>query len=129
MALGFDDKIQLDPRFFNPTAQALFDGIKGQQAPEDPSKVVAGFEPGTQMGCWPLVQEVEAYRPIPISCSTKVQGTSGVVLRYREYGDENWTRIDLKRVGEDWRGQIPCSELIRFFTDSRFLRSVSPSTW
>jgi hypothetical protein len=115
VALGFDDKITLDPRFFNPTAQALFDGIKNQlKTPgEDPGKVVAGFEPGTQMGCWPLVQEVEAFRPIPVSCSTKVQGVDGVVLRYRQYGDENWTRVDLKKVGDDWRGEIPCSELDR----------------
>jgi hypothetical protein len=114
VALGFDDKVVLDPRFFNPTAQALFDGIKNPvKAPEDPAKVVAGFEPGTQMGCWPLVQEVEAFRPIPISCSTKVQSVDGVVLRYRQYGDENWTRVDLKRVGEDWRGEIPCAELNR----------------
>ncbi len=111
VALGFDDKVQLDPRFFNPTAQALFDGIKGKSGPADPSQVVAGFEPGTQMGCWPLVQEVEAFRPIPISCSTRVQGVDGVVLRYRQYGDENWTRVDLKQVGEDWRGEIPCAAL------------------
>lgn len=114
VALGFDDKVTLDPRFFNPTAQALFDGIKApEKAPDDPAKVVAGFEPGTQMGCWPLVQEVEAFRPIPISCSTKVQSVDGVVLRYRQYGDENWTRVDLKRVGDDWRGEIPCAALNR----------------
>jgi hypothetical protein len=117
VALGFDDKIQLDPRFFNPTAQALFDGIKNQQKPADPANVVAGFEPGTQMGCVPLVQEVEAYRPIPISCSTRVQGVEGVVLRYRQYGDENWKRIDLKRTDGDWRGEIPCSVL------------TQPGTW
>jgi hypothetical protein len=112
VALGFDDKVQLDPQFFNPTAQALFDGIRNQKAtPEDPSKVVAGFEAGTQMGCWPLVSEVEAFRPIPISCSTKVQSVDGVVLRYRQYGDENWTRVDLNKVGDDWRGEIPCSQL------------------
>jgi hypothetical protein len=114
VALGFDAKITLDPRFFNPTAQALFDGIKNQrQTPADAAEVVAGFEPGTQMGCWPLVQEVEAFRPIPIACSTKVQSVDGVVLRYRQYGDENWTRVDLKKVGDDWRGEIPCSELDR----------------
>ncbi|HWO10761.1 MAG TPA: hypothetical protein VNN80_14810 [Polyangiaceae bacterium] len=113
VALGFDDKVQLDPRFFNPTAQALFDGIKNQQKPADPANVVAGFEPGTQMGCVPLVQEVEVSRPIPISCSTRVQGVSGVVLRYRQYGDENWKRIDLKRNGDEWRGEIPCAELAR----------------
>ena len=27
VALGFDEKLVLDPRFFSPTAQALFDGI------------------------------------------------------------------------------------------------------
>jgi hypothetical protein len=115
VALGFDDKVALDPRFFNPTAQALFDGIKNQQKAPDasPAEVVAGFEPGTQMGCFPLVQEVEAFRPIPISCSTKVQSVDGVVLRYRQYGDENWTRIDLKKVGDDWRGEIPCAALDR----------------
>jgi hypothetical protein len=117
VALGFDDKIQLDPRFFNPTAQALFDGIKNQQKPEDPANVVAGFEPGTQMGCVPLVQEVEAFRPIPISCSARVQGVSSVVLRYRQYGAENWKRVELKRVGDEWRGEISCSEL------------AQPGTW
>jgi hypothetical protein len=113
VALGFDDKVELDPRFFSPTAQALFDGIKGQRAAEDPAKVVPRFEAGTQMGCWPLVQEVETFRPIPMACSTRVQGVSGVVLRYRQYGDDNWTRIDLKRKGDEWRGEIPCKELAR----------------
>ena len=55
VALGFDDKVQLDPRFFSPTAQALFDGIKGQRTTADPAKVVLRFDVGTQMGCWPLV--------------------------------------------------------------------------
>ena len=115
VALGFDSKVTLDPRFFNPTAQALFDGIKNQNGggEESASQVVAGFEPGTQMGCVPLVQEIEAYRPFPISCSTKVQGVNGVVLRYRKYGDENWTRIDLKQVDDEWRGLIPCTALER----------------
>lgn len=112
VALGFDDKVQLDPRFFSPTAQALFDGIKNQSK-SDPAKVEPGFEAGTQMGCFPLVQEVETFRPIPISCSTKIQAVDGVTLRYRQYGDENWVRVDLKRVGEDWRGEIPCTALSR----------------
>jgi len=113
VALGFDEKVELDPRFFSPTAQALFDGVKRQRTDEDPAKVTARFEPGTQMGCWPLVQEVEAYRPIPISCQTRVQGVDGVVLRYRQYGDENWTRVDLKQGKDDWRGEIPCAKLSR----------------
>lgn len=113
VALGFDEKVQLDPRFFSPTAQALFDGIRGQHAEGDPAKVEPRFEPGTQMGCWPLVQEVEVFRPIPVSCSTRVQGVDGVVLRYREYGDESWTRVDLKKEGEAWLGQIPCTALGR----------------
>jgi hypothetical protein len=113
VALGFDDKLELDPRFFSPTAQALFDGIKGQRKADDPGKVVPRFEAGTQMGCWPLVQEVETYRPIPIACSTRVQGVSSVVLRYRAYGSDNWTRVDLKQNGDEWRGMIPCAELAR----------------
>lgn len=113
VALGFDEKVELDPRFFSPTAQALFDGIKGQQVKQDPAKVVPRFEAGTQMGCWPLVQEVETFRPIPLSCSTRVQGVNGVILRYRQYGDDNWTRVDLKKSGEDWRGEIPCAALSR----------------
>jgi len=113
VALGFDDKVQLDPRFFSPTAQALFDGIKGQRTAEDPAKVVPRFEAGTQMGCWPLVQEVETFRPIPMVCSTRVQGVKAVVLRYRQYGDESWTRVDLKQKGDEWRGEIPCAQLAR----------------
>ena len=113
VALGFDDKVQLDPRFFSPTAQALFDGIKGQRTTEDPAKVVPRFEAGTQMGCWPLVQEVETFRPIPLACSTRVQGVNAVVLRYRQYGDDNWTRVELKKKGEEWRGEIPCAKLAR----------------
>lgn len=114
VALGFDDKIELDPRFFSPTAQALFDGIKQQlQGKGDPAEVVPRFEAGTQMGCFPLVQEVETYRPIPISCSTRVQGVAAVTLRYRQYGADNWTRVDLQKVDDDWRGEIPCAELAR----------------
>jgi hypothetical protein len=114
VALGFDPKVELDPRFFSPTAQALFDGIKRQPVAEDAAaKVEPRFEAGTQMGCFPLVQEVETFRPIPMSCSTRVQGVTGVTLRYREYGADSWTAIDLKQEGEDWRGEIPCNALSR----------------
>ncbi len=113
VALGFDKKVELDPRFFSPTAQALFDGIKQQSATSDPAKVVPRFEAGTQMGCWPLVQEVETFRPVPISCSTRVQGVDGVILRYRQYGDDSWTSVDLKETDGDWRGEIPCTVLAR----------------
>lgn len=124
VALGFDPKVELDPRFFSPTAQALFDGIKGQSKAEDAAaKVVPRFEAGTQMGCWPLVQEVETFRPIPIACSTRVQGVSGVVLRYREYGADNWTRIDLKQEGDEWRGEIPCSQLARAGTWGMYIEA------
>lgn len=111
VALGFDPTVTLDPRFFTPTAQALFDGLKRQSKEEDPSQVVARFEPGTQMGCWPLVREVEAFRPIPISCSTRVSGVVRVVLRYRAYGSDRWTRSELRREGDEWLGEIPCTEL------------------
>lgn len=113
VALGFDDKIELDPRFFSPTAQALFDGLKRQASPSDPAKVTPKFEPGTQMACWPLVQEVETFRPIPIACQTRLANVEGVVLRYRQYGSDNWVRVDLKKVEDDWRGEIPCAELGR----------------
>jgi hypothetical protein len=113
VALGFDPKVELDPRFFSPTAQALFDGLKHEPTQADKAEVVPRFESGTQMGCWPLVQEVETFRPIPISCSTRVQGVDGVTLRYRQYGDDNWIRVDLKQQGDDWRGEIPCTALSR----------------
>ncbi len=123
VALGFDEKLELDPRFFSPTAQALFDGIKGKLGKNAPAEVVPRFEAGTQMGCWPLVQEVETHRPIPVSCSTRVQGVDGVVLSYREYGANNWTRIDLKREGDDWRGEIPCSALVRAGTWGMYIEA------
>lgn len=113
VALGFDPDAELDPRFFTPTGQALFDGIKPQSEGTKPGQVTAGFEAGTQMGCFPLVQEVQTRRTIPLSCSTKVQGVDTVVLRYRAYGAERWARVELELQDGEWRGEIPCGELDR----------------
>ncbi len=116
VALGFDPDVQLDPRFFTPTGQALFDGIKRQlqsQGEEGAADVEASFEAGTQMGCVPLVSEVQTRRPIPISCSTSVQGVDHVVLRFRAYGADRWTRVELEQKSGEWRGEVPCSALDR----------------
>ena len=120
VALGFDPDVELDPRFFTPTGQALFDGIKRQmqtQGEEGAGNVQASFEAGTQMGCVPLVSEVQTRRSYPISCSTTVQGVENVVLRYRSYGAERWTRVEFERKAGEWRGEIPCGSL------------SSPGTW
>lgn len=113
VALGFDEQVELDPRFFSPTAQALFDGLKRQRSPSAAGKVTPAFEPGTQMACWPLVQEVETFRPIPIACQTRLAGVQGIALRYRQYGAENWKRVELQQTEDEWRGEIPCGELSR----------------
>ncbi|HYO95070.1 MAG TPA: hypothetical protein VER33_11190 [Polyangiaceae bacterium] len=59
--------------------------------------------------CSPAVEEVEAFRPIPVSCAVTRKGVAQVDIRYRSVGKKKWTRLHLKKTGDEWTGVIPCT--------------------
>lgn len=114
VALGFDPTLTLDARFSSPTTQALFDGIKAKSAAPPPAAPAPDkFVAGSQLSCTPLIREVQSLRPVPLSCSTKMSNVGTVVVNYRQYGAENWTRAELKQVDGRWEGEIACTDLPR----------------
>jgi hypothetical protein len=116
VAVGFDPEVKLDPRFATPTLQALFDGVKGktaseQAAPEQGKKKALTL--GSELKCVPLIKEVESLRPVPLQCTTAMTGVTQVAALFRQYGAEKWTRADLKKQGDAFVGELPCTELVR----------------
>ena len=72
-----------------------------EKAPPEPD------EPPVPIDCFPELTEVETRRPIPLACTID-KPVSSMELRYRPPG-EQWKTAPLKKVGDEWRTDIPCA--------------------
>ena len=68
-------------------------------------------EPPEPIDCFPALTEVETRRPIPLSCTIPKPVTS-MELRYRPPG-EQWKTAAMKKVGDEWQAEIPCSATVK----------------
>lgn len=81
---------------------------EGEEVAEEADDESSDSQPGTGLECSPAVNEVEYGRPIPISCMASKEGVSRVEVRYRSPGKKKYTKVNLKKEGDEWVGQIPC---------------------
>lgn len=113
LALGFDPSVELDPKFFSPTAQALFDGLRSQSEegprPKKATKKKPLFQAGARLECSPAITEVQTRRPVPLLCATPMATAERVVVRFRRYGGDDWQRVDATAADGGFAAQIPCS--------------------
>src|SRR5690606_34270818 len=63
--------------------------------------------PGDML-CTPDVRQVETRRPIPVSCTTEEDGKRAE-LKFKAPGGD-WNKIAMKKVGDSWQAEIPCTE-------------------
>lgn len=112
LALGFDPTLELDPKFFTPTAQALFDGLRSRS--ED--RVRRGKRPpdklrirNASLECSPGLTEVQTRRAVPLLCRTSMATADRVVVRFRRYGQDEWQRLEATAIDGDYVLQVPCS--------------------
>jgi hypothetical protein len=90
-----------------PTAESL-DADATQEA--DPAEGEPAEEGSQSAGieCSPAISEIETRRPIPLSCSVTKEGVDQVEVRYKAPGRKKWTKLRLRKVGEDFQAEIPC---------------------
>ncbi|MFO7180767.1 MAG: hypothetical protein DIU78_018845 [Pseudomonadota bacterium] len=68
--------------------------------------------PGTKsIECTPLPPEVETRRVLPLQCTVK-RKVSRLEVRYRPPG-ESWKTERMKKAGDEWTIEIPCSETLK----------------
>lgn len=136
-ALAIDPEVQLDQALATPETRATFEsagaavGVDPQVgAPEPPAESaipgVAGEDVPGEMQCTPDVQEVETRRPIPVSCISDEDITSAE-LRYKEFGGESWKTVRMRKNGDDFQAEIPCSATTLVGTLRFFVRGKDAS--
>jgi len=112
-AQSIDPNVQLDRDLASPETQATFDSLSGTAPPPTtttsapPAVLDAGEIPG-DMNC-NLDQgvRVTSRMPIPISCTTNASATEAV-LKFKEYGSNDWKKVDLTNSDGAFEGVIPC---------------------
>ena len=132
-ALALDPNVKLDVALATPAVTQAFQAAAaalGQAAPAPGAQKTAPLaaddddeEVVGEMECTPEVREVESRRPVPIACTTD-EPASKVTLRYRAFGSDQWGSLEMKKKGEYWQGEIPCSDTgitgkLRFFVRAR----------
>lgn len=122
-ALAVYPGVALDNDLATPEVQAAFAEAKGQggtapvtltPTPADPAPVPEAPPPPPPvnyppMQCEPKVQEVQTRRPVPVSCVSQYPGVSKSTLYVRPFGEQTFTRVPMKRAGNAWQAEVPCS--------------------
>lgn len=123
-ALKADPAVTLDTELSTPETRVTFEALGGQlvgvdetapaeQAPESsPSgargDVASDRVPRAGLACSPRGMRVQTRRPVPVACSGDGEAT-GMSLRFREFGADDWTTVAMAKVGDHFQGEIPCS--------------------
>lgn len=113
-ASAIDPAVKLDAALATPETQETFAAAGGTNTAAAPAPVPAGGDdisdeaiPGDML-CTPEVRQVETRRPIPVSCHTEEDGVKAE-LKFKAPGGQ-WQKIAMRKSGEDWQAEIPCTE-------------------
>ncbi len=106
LLLATSSAIAAPPTAEVPTAESLDAEAEAVENSADSAE-------GSGIECSPAISEVETRRPIPLSCSVSKEGVDEVELRYKAPGRKKWTKLRLRKIGEDFQGEIPCQALTR----------------
>ena len=115
-ALGTDPAVKLDTQLATPETQKTFADLGGAGAAAEtpkptaaPPAAAANEDAGDKGGlkCTPDVRELQTRRPIPVDCSSDEEVAS-MEIRYRPFGADAWKSVKMKKVGDAFRGEVPC---------------------
>jgi hypothetical protein len=114
-ALSTDPTVKLDTQLATPETQKTFEGLGGAGAAASaetskPAPAAAANEDAGDKGglkCTPDVRELQTRRPIPLECSSDEEVAS-MEIRYKPFGGDAWKSVKMKKVGEAFRGEVPC---------------------
>jgi len=69
-------------------------------------------EPGPRHPVVETIREQEILTPVPVRVSLPASmGADTVAVRFRTRGAQDWTTRELFRIGQTWRGEVPCLEV------------------
>jgi len=111
-ALASDPTIKLDVQLATPETQKTFSDLSGAGAGVAAAAAVpaaANDDAGDKGGlkCTPDVRELQTLRPIPLDC-TSDEEVASMEIRYKPFGSEEWKVVKMKKVGDSYRGEVPC---------------------
>ena len=116
-ALSTDPTVKLDTQLATPETQKTFGDLGGAgatpaaESPKPaPAAAAANEDSSGDKGglkCTPDVRELQTRRPIPLECSSDEEVAS-MELRYKPFGADAWLSVKMKKVGEAFRGEVPC---------------------
>jgi hypothetical protein len=115
-ARSTDPTVKLDTQLATPETQKTFEGIGGTggaataEPKPAPSAAAASTEDAGEKGglkCTPDVRELQTRRPIPMEC-TSDEEVAGMEIRYKPFGADAWKSAKMQKVGEAFRGEVPC---------------------
>jgi len=127
-ALAIDGNVVLDETLASPEVKATFVAAGGASGPAvaaptgTDAPATAKVEEGGSMVCSPDVGDVQTRRAIPMSCSTD-ESAARMEIRYKEYGGK-WKTAPMQKVGEEFRGLVPCSATKVVGTLSVYVRAL-----
>ncbi len=107
-ALRIQPNIQLNPDYDSPDLRSAW---------QDATSGVGGASPGPQPSGGDFVHTPapaqKANTPLPIYVEVPGGGEdiARVVVKYRGASMGDWNRIELKKMGEGWGGQLPCADV------------------
>jgi hypothetical protein len=113
-AIASDPTIKLDVQLATPETQKTFSDLSaggaGAAAAAVAAPAAAANEDAGDKGgvkCTPDVRELQTLRPIPFECSSD-EDVASMEIRYKSFGSEEWKAVKMKKVGDAFRGEVPC---------------------
>ncbi len=120
-AVAADANVKLDDALATADTKKAFAAVAGSSAGTGGTTAAGGSGGGTggkkptgtadvvgEMDCQPELTEVESRRPIPLTCTTEEDAVKAE-LRYKEFGGEKWKTVKMKKRGDFFQGEVPCS--------------------
>jgi len=130
-ALSTDPTIKLDTQLATPETQKTFNDSSGAGAAvaEPKPAAAAGNEDAGDKGglkCTPDERDLQTLRPIPLECSSDEEVAS-MEIRYKAFGSDEWKSVKMKKVGDAFRGEVPCEATGSAGTLKLYVRAKDPA--
>jgi hypothetical protein len=112
-ALKADPNIALEKDLITPDVEAAFRAVKGggASAPPPSAKTAAAPAAGGDMNHTPPVEQT-VLTPVPIYAELPEDVNAvKVLVLYKAFGTTEWKKLELKKVGNGYGGEIRCEDV------------------
>jgi hypothetical protein len=131
-AIATDPTVKLDVQLATPETQKTFSDLSaggGAGVAAAAAVPAAANEDANDKGglkCTPDVRELQTLRPIPLECTSDEEATS-MEIHYKPFGADEWKTVKMKKVGDAFRGEVPCDATGAAGTLKLYVRAKDPN--